>query len=157
MDYQPYEQLPDMLGSADVLLVLLEADASRFSVPSKILNYLCARRPVLALLPLENAAAHMLRDAEAGIVVVPEEAAGATSAMFRLLSDPELREQMAASGRQYAERTFDIRTIGDNFEKVIRFAFGQGDLLECDDEPDLTAEITSKRNLTESMSGQDKK
>jgi colanic acid biosynthesis glycosyl transferase WcaI len=71
LDYQPYEQLPDVLASADVLLVVLESNASRYSVPSKVLNYFCAGRPVLALLPPDNAVAHMVEAAEAGLVVAP--------------------------------------------------------------------------------------
>jgi hypothetical protein len=43
MDFQPSGVLPDVLGSADVLLGMLSAAASEFSVPSKVLTYLCAR------------------------------------------------------------------------------------------------------------------
>jgi colanic acid biosynthesis glycosyl transferase WcaI len=60
LDYQPYEQLPDMLASADALLVILERDASRCFVPSKSLNYFCTGRPVLALLQTDNAVARMV-------------------------------------------------------------------------------------------------
>ena len=42
---QPFDQFSDLLGASDVLLALLEDDAGDFSVPSKILSYLCAARP----------------------------------------------------------------------------------------------------------------
>ena len=45
LDYQPYEQLPNMLATADVLVVVLESDASRYSVPSKALNYFLCGTP----------------------------------------------------------------------------------------------------------------
>ena len=45
MPYQPYEQLPQVLAAADVLLALLEASAGEFSVPGKVLSHLCAQRP----------------------------------------------------------------------------------------------------------------
>ena len=48
LPYQDSDQLPAMYSSAEVLLVLLTDDAGQFSVPSKILTYLCAKRPVLA-------------------------------------------------------------------------------------------------------------
>lgn len=124
MDYQPYEELPNMLASADVLLAILEPDASRYSVPSKILNYLCAGRPVLALLPPENAAAQMLAQAEAGIVKLPGDTTGAKAAMSQLISDHGLRLTLGANGRRYAEKTFDIRNVGESFESVIRDATG---------------------------------
>jgi colanic acid biosynthesis glycosyl transferase WcaI len=46
---QPVEAFADVLGGADVLVALLEADAGAFSAPSKVLSYLCAGRadPVL--------------------------------------------------------------------------------------------------------------
>ena len=57
LPFQPYERLPEVLGSGDVLVVLLEQDAGAFSVPSKTLSYLCAGRPVVGLMPSENLAA----------------------------------------------------------------------------------------------------
>jgi colanic acid biosynthesis glycosyl transferase WcaI len=118
-DYQPYEQLPDMLASADVLLVVLESDASRYSVPSKVLNYLCAGRPVLALLPPDNAVAQMIEAAGAGLVVAPGDADGAAAALQELLSSAQVRERMGTAARRYAERTFDVTRVGDRFESLL--------------------------------------
>ncbi|MCE0445535.1 hypothetical protein LT493_12320 [Streptomyces tricolor] len=60
-----------MLGTGDVLVVLLGPDAGQFSVPSKTLSYLCAGRPVLGLMPADNLAARLLR--QAGSAVFPPE------------------------------------------------------------------------------------
>ncbi|WP_238950374.1 glycosyltransferase family 4 protein [Mycobacterium sp. IDR2000157661] len=119
LDYQPYEQLPDMLASADVLIVVLEQDASRYSVPSKVLNYFCAGRPVLGLLPGDNAVAHMIESAGAGIVCSPADMAAASTALNDLLADPEARERMGNAARDYAEKTFDVAVVGDLFESVV--------------------------------------
>ncbi|WP_428340885.1 glycosyltransferase family 4 protein [Mycobacterium sp.] len=119
LDYQPYEQLPDMLASADVLLVVLESNASRYSVPSKVLNYLCAGRPVLALLPADNAVAHMVEAAEAGIVVAPGDADAASVALNSLLASPVARAAMGTSARRFAERTFDVTRVGERFESLL--------------------------------------
>lgn len=119
LDYQPYEQLPDMLASADVLLVVLEHDASRYSVPSKVLNYLCAGRPVLALLPPDNAVARMIEAAEAGLVVAPGDADAASAALRSLLSSPTVRDQLGTAARRYAERTFDVGRVGERFESLL--------------------------------------
>jgi colanic acid biosynthesis glycosyl transferase WcaI len=119
LDYQPYEQLPDMLASADVLLVVLESNASRYSVPSKVLNYLCAGRPVLALLPPDNAVAQMVEAAEAGIVVAPGDADAASAALDSLLASPVARAAMGTAARRFAERTFDVTRVGDRFESLL--------------------------------------
>ena len=60
LDFQPYEELPDMMASADVLVAILEPDASKFSVPSKVLTYLCSSRAILGVLPPDNSVAEIL-------------------------------------------------------------------------------------------------
>jgi glycosyltransferase involved in cell wall biosynthesis len=122
LDYQPYEQLPDMLASSEVLLVVLERHASRYSVPSKALNYLCAGRPLLALLPPDNAVAEMIKTAGAGIVVNPDDPAAAAASLNRLLADDDWRRELGAAARRYAERMFDISSVGNRFEAVIELA-----------------------------------
>jgi colanic acid biosynthesis glycosyl transferase WcaI len=119
LDYQPYDQLPDMLASADVLLVVLESNASRYSVPSKVLNYLCAGRPVLALLPPDNAVAHMVEAAEAGIGVAPGDPDAASAALNSLLDSSVARTAMGTAARRYAERTFDVTRVGERFESLL--------------------------------------
>jgi colanic acid biosynthesis glycosyl transferase WcaI len=124
LDYQPYDELPDVLASADVLIVVLESDASRYSVPSKVLNYLCAGRAVLAVLPEDNGVAQTLRQAGAGVVVAPGDAAAAVAEALRLLADPRECAERGHAGRAYAERTFDVVAVGEVFERVLRTAAG---------------------------------
>jgi colanic acid biosynthesis glycosyl transferase WcaI len=119
LDYQPYDELPDMLASADVLLVVLESNASRYSVPSKVLNYFCAGRPVLALLPQDNAVAKMVEAAEAGLVVAPGDADAASAGLRSLLASPVAGAAMGTAARRYAERTFDVERVGDRFESLL--------------------------------------
>lgn len=119
LDYQSYSELPDMLASADVLVGILEPEASRYSVPSKVLNYLCAGRPVLGVLPSDNAIASMVRTADAGIISAPGDYAAAANGMVKLLGDEKLRRTLGTNGRRYAERTFDIEAIADGFERVL--------------------------------------
>ena len=119
LGFQPYEELPDALAAGDVLVVILERDAGTFAVPSKVLSYLCAERPLLAALPASNLAATVVESSRAGIVVEPDDADRLVEAARTLLSDAELRSRLGRAGREYAERTFDIRRIADRFEEVI--------------------------------------
>lgn len=120
LGFQPYETLPDVLASGDVLLAILEREAGRFAVPSKVLTYLCAARPLLAAVPPENLAARIITGSGAGLLAGPDDTDGFVAAARRLLADSDLRRQMGAAGRKYAETTFDIGTIGDRFEQVLR-------------------------------------
>jgi glycosyltransferase involved in cell wall biosynthesis len=120
LGFQPFEDLPDVLGSADVLVAILEADAGVFSVPSKVLSYLCAGRPVLLAVPKENLAAKIVMECGAGLVVEPTDLQGFCAAAQRLIDSPPLREKLGSAARQYAESHFDIRRIGDQFEAILQ-------------------------------------
>jgi glycosyltransferase involved in cell wall biosynthesis len=120
LDYQPFEYLSDVLGTADILVAILEPDAGIYSVPSKVLTYLCAERPLLAALPSENLSARIIRQNKAGIVVSPTSPADLLEAADKLLSNQELRCKLAKNARLYAEENFDIQKIGDQFEEIIK-------------------------------------
>jgi glycosyltransferase involved in cell wall biosynthesis len=118
LPFQPFDELPDVLGAADVLLVILEAAAGRFSVPSKVLTSLCAGRPILGAMPRENLAAITIARSQAGTVVEPDDRAAFLAAAHSLL-DPTTRASMGAAARSYAERTFAIGPVTDRFESIL--------------------------------------
>ena len=111
LPWQPYERLPEVLSSADVLTAIIEPDAGLFSVPSKILSCLCAGRPMVAAIPANNLAAKTITRARAGLVVEPGDERGFLAGLDRILCDPALAQQMGDNGRAYAEKTFDIQAI----------------------------------------------
>lgn len=119
LPFQPYADLPDVLGSADVLLALLEADAGAFSVPSKVLSYLCAGRPLLAAIPSDNLAAQVIRRSGAGFVVEPGDREALIGEAVGMLGDSALREELGGRARQYAEENFDIGVVADRFEPIL--------------------------------------
>jgi glycosyltransferase involved in cell wall biosynthesis len=119
LGFQPFEAMPDVQGSADVLVAILEADAGVFSVPSKVLSYLCAGRPVLLAVPGENLAARIVVESGAGLVVEPSDTSGFCAAAQRLIDSPQLRAELGQAARRYAETHFDIRRIGDQFERIL--------------------------------------
>jgi glycosyltransferase involved in cell wall biosynthesis len=122
LPFQPYDVLPQVLASGDVLLALLEPDAGVFSVPSKVLTYLCAGRPILAAIPSANLAARTITRAEAGVVVAPGDETAFVRAGIRLLADSATRAELGANGRRYAERVFDLERITSSFEAVLERA-----------------------------------
>ncbi|RJS45426.1 glycosyltransferase family 4 protein [Nocardioides cavernaquae] len=120
LPFQPYESLPDVLGAGDVLVVLLEADAGAFSVPSKTLSYLCAGRPIIGFVPSENLAAQLIEET-GGCVLSPEESSVAAGAEWvrDLLADPARAAQVGKASRALAEREFELSGCADRFEKIL--------------------------------------
>ena len=115
LDFQPYEDLPDVMATADVLVAILEPDASRFSVPSKVLTYLCASRAVVGVLPEQNSVAEILLSQGAGLVVDPTRRQDVGAVVARLLDDGAARLAMGTAGRRYAERVFSPEAAADRF------------------------------------------
>lgn len=122
LPFAPFEDLPDVMATADVLLAVLEPDAGVFSVPSKVLAYLCAARPIVLAVPPENLAARLVREHEAGLVVPPSDVGGFVEAAAALLDDAPQRHALGCNARAYAEAAFRIEPIADAFERVLEQA-----------------------------------
>lgn len=119
LPYQPFHELPAVLATGDVLVGILEEDAGVFSVPSKTLSYLCAGRPLLLAVPLENLAARITREHHAGLTVAPGDLPGFLAAAMRLLESAELRRTLATNARAYAEATFPIAKTAAIFDEIL--------------------------------------
>lgn len=119
---QPFERFPEVLGTADVLLAVLEREAGSFSVPSKILSYLCAGRPIVLAAPTENLAAKIVRDVGVGCVVDPKDTTGFVKAVLHFLDNPDAAEEAGTKARAYAEENFLIQRVADKFEAVFERA-----------------------------------
>ncbi|MFZ4810219.1 MAG: glycosyltransferase [Ilumatobacteraceae bacterium] len=117
---QEFSALPDVLASSDVLLVLLDPLAAKFCVPSKVLSYLCAARPILAVVPASNPVAELVQDrAAAGLLADPANIAELKASAQRLRDDHGARSALGASARRYAEVAFELGPIADRFEEVL--------------------------------------
>jgi glycosyltransferase involved in cell wall biosynthesis len=122
LPFQSYERLPEVMSNAAVLLAILEPEAGVFSVPSKVLSYHCAERPILAAIPRENLAARIIQRNGSGVVVDPGDDEAFIGAAMELLDDAERRCAMGARARAYAESAFDITTITERFERILTAA-----------------------------------
>jgi len=117
--FGPLEETAHAFASADVLVAILEPEASHFSVPSKVLSYLCAGRPVLLAVPENNLAARIVTQNHAGIVADPRSPEVFVESAIKLADDASLRASMGNNARHYAENHFDINKIADIFEQLV--------------------------------------
>ncbi len=125
LPYQEASQLPHVLAAGDVLVALLEPGASQFSIPSKVLTYLAAGRPVLGLVPATNDAARDIERA-GGAVVTPdgEGVRRAADWLAGLSADPSLVAELGRRSRALAEERFALDAIADRFEAALREVVG---------------------------------
>ncbi|WP_420113636.1 glycosyltransferase family 4 protein, partial [Pseudactinotalea sp.] len=125
LPFQPAGDLPDVLGSADVLVALLEPDATAFSIPSKVLSYMAAGRPILGLMPEDNPAALDVL-ATGGHVGPPtcDGAEGAIEWLEKLHAAPESVEVIGSRARSVAEEKFDLELIAGQFTSILARSHG---------------------------------
>lgn len=122
LPFQTYADFPDVLGSADLAIAVLEQDAGTFSVPSKVLSYLCAGRAIVLSAPPENLAARIIEGTGAGLTVAAGNRAGFVDAVQTLIADKPARLAAGRAARRYAESTFNIASITTRFETIFNDA-----------------------------------
>jgi len=123
LPFQPMERYPEVLGAGDILLAMVGEEAAAFSVPSKILSYLAAGKPIVASIAGDNDAATTIRDAGAGLVVRPSDRRSFADRILDLAADPLLRATLGQNARAFAESRFDVERIADRFEDVLQGLF----------------------------------
>lgn len=124
------EQVPDVLGSADVLIVLLDTACGGFAVPSKTLTYMCAGRPILLAPPPENLTNGIITGSGSGVSVSSENEESFIEAARKLYLDQPLRTTLGRNARKYAERTFDIQRVSARFTGIFENAMSARVALE---------------------------
>ena len=112
---QSFKCFPEALASADVLIAMIEKEAGDFSVPSKVLSYLCAGRPIVLAASKSNLASFLVTTTGAGLVVEPEDHEGFINAIGEIIADKKLGEKMGRRGRRYAEENFAIDSVAERF------------------------------------------
>lgn len=120
--FQADEEIARMFAGADVLLLNQLAAVKDTVIPSKLLTYMSAGRPVLAAVNASSQGAEILRDADGGRIVAPEDpdALAAAARWFTELP-AEQRQAFGTRNRSYAEKHFDQRKTLAAHE---RFMFG---------------------------------
>jgi glycosyltransferase involved in cell wall biosynthesis len=126
--YSPRAESLRLQRDSEALLLLVpEADGRGKGVLSgKVFEYLAAGRPILAAVPPEGAAAALIRETGAGIVVAPDDVAGMQAALESLHGrfrdgglpsvelDAEVRRRLSREARveELAELLRKIATLG---------------------------------------------
>jgi glycosyltransferase involved in cell wall biosynthesis len=88
LPYAPRREALELQRDSEALLLLIPEAAGRGKgvLSGKVFEYLAAERPILALVPPDGAAADLIRETGAGVVVAPEDVDGIASALAELES-----------------------------------------------------------------------
>lgn len=94
-----------LLEAADLSLITQQSSVSDIVFPSKIPQLMAAARPLVASVNLTSEVAKVIKEAQAGLVVAPEDSAGLYAAIQSLARDK--RDQLGQKARSYALSRWD--------------------------------------------------
>lgn len=122
LPYQPFEKMPEILVMSDVSLVSLVKGCGFGALPSKCFAIMASGRPVLASVDEGSETWNLVKRAEAGLCVPPEDPQKLVEAILTLKQDQDLRERLGRNGRCWTERYHSPQSAAVQFEKLLSMA-----------------------------------
>ena len=119
LPFQPGARVPEVQASCEVALLTVSPTQSDTSVPSKLISYLAASRPVVCAARADSTVAMTITDSGAGVVVPPGDAQAIADAIVHLMHNPRMLRQMGESGRQYFEENFTFKRAYARFSQLL--------------------------------------
>ena len=130
-DQQPRETIPAFISASDACLVLLKkTDVFKTVIPTKMLEFMSCARPVI--LGVDGQARQMVEEADAGIVIEPENSTALVQAITQLAANPELGHAFGQRGREYIVRNLSRGQTADDYLRVLEGLLGTSQALKVD-------------------------
>ncbi|MGH9801518.1 MAG: glycosyltransferase family 4 protein, partial [Blastocatellia bacterium] len=122
---QPKEVLPEMLGAADLSLVTLNKQLGQLNVPSKTYSIMASGRPVLASVPLDSEIASLIKVADCGLGIPPEDPRSMAEAIRQLFAQPDRLREFGANGRRYVEEHLSRQRLTARYNDLLHEVAGK--------------------------------
>jgi len=119
----PKDETSMLLSAADVLILPTRGQQSLASVPSKLITYMLAARPVIALALRGSDVAEVIGQSGCGWLVEPDQPAQLAAKLREVMSLPtEERAKRGQAGRDYALKHFTQETCVPEIIQIIENA-----------------------------------
>ncbi len=113
---QPEDSLAEMYSAADILLLHQKAAVVESVIPSKLLTYMAAGRPVLAAVSDKSETARYVERAKCGRIIHSEDPMALVETALSLRADGALRKKLGSNGRAYVLEHFTKDKILREYE-----------------------------------------
>lgn len=119
-DFVPIEEYPNLVKNADVGLVCLSSKNKTPVVPGKILGYMAASIPVVALLNKESDGHALIKKAGCGYSIVSDASVDEVKKLIvKVYSERDTLARYGENGRRYVSIHFTKGSCIDNLIKLI--------------------------------------
>ncbi len=119
LDQQPKEQMPWLWALSDVSLILLKkSDLFKTVIPSKIFESMAMEKPIV--LGVEGESADIVRAADAGYCIEPENAEELADRLLQLRESEDLRRRFGRNGRIHVRAHYDRLVLARRFEELLK-------------------------------------
>ena len=122
--FQPRHRLAEVQAAADAMLLTLSKESQDASVPSKMITYLAAGRPIVCAVPEGSAISQQLQTAQAGVRTPPGDPDAIAKAITLLAERPTEARQMGENGRQYFEQHLTLDRACRQFSQLLEEVAG---------------------------------
>ena len=113
----PIIRVPEIQDYADVLLLTLKKDAAQFALPSKLGSYMFSAKPIIACVDEDSDTANVIKQANCGWVVPPENIVELASKMKTVVSySKDALQGYGRNGYKYAMENFSKK---ENLKKIV--------------------------------------
>ena len=112
------KQYPEVVASADLCLATLQKSLQCPVVPSKLLGYMAAGRPVVACFPEGGDAPRVIHEADSGINVPAGEPEQLAQAILLAASQPDKCREWGEHGRKFVEANHDRQRVIALYESI---------------------------------------
>jgi len=119
LPYQPWDDLPYSLTSADVSVVTVKEGFEGICVSSKLYTAMAAGEPVLTIAQPDDDESRIVDQFDAGIHVSQGDVDGIVDAIERWKSTPELVEKQGENAREGFEENFTVDESIDNYYRML--------------------------------------
>lgn len=116
----PFEAMPSFYSAADAMLLSLKAEFAhlRAVIPARLISYLSAARPVLAM--ADGAVAELIRESDCGFAVPADDYKGLAEIIkSQVLTNKKSFEMKGANGRAYFEKYFTKESCVSHLNDII--------------------------------------
>ncbi len=118
--YVKKEDLPELLGCADVGLVSLMKSQVGLSVPSKAFGIMAIGIPVIAIMPAETEIARIIAEEHCGLIIEPGDSHKLCESIQSLKENTEVRQSMGSRARKAISDKYNLKDAAMKYFQLIK-------------------------------------